>query len=62
MGSAVSTIFYEHSPKQAQREVLEQHLQIAADHNLPIIFHVREAYDDFWPILGNFGAIRGVLQ
>jgi TatD DNase family protein len=30
---------------------------------LPVIFHVREAFDDFWPIFDNYeGKIRGVLH
>jgi TatD DNase family protein len=29
---------------------------------LPVSFHVREAFADFWPILNNFSGIRGVLH
>lgn len=55
--------FYEHSPRAAQITILEFQLQLALDHNLPVIFHVRDALDDFWPILDNFGGkIRGVLH
>ena len=25
-------------------------------------FHVREAYDDFWPIFDNFSGLRGVMH
>ena len=31
-------------------------------HDLPIIFHVREAYEDFWPIFNNFRGLHGVLH
>lgn len=31
-------------------------------YDLPIIFHVREAFDDFWPIFDNFHGIRGVVH
>jgi TatD DNase family protein len=55
--------FYEHSPRNQQIQLLEQQLQLAADRSLPVIFHVREAFDDFWPIFANFeGHIRGVLH
>ncbi|MDO8335856.1 MAG: TatD family hydrolase [Candidatus Saccharibacteria bacterium] len=54
--------FYEHSDRQAQIEIFEQQLQIADDANLPVIFHVREAFDDFWPIVSKFPNIRGVLH
>jgi TatD DNase family protein len=54
--------FYEHSSRDAQREVLEQQLQMALDYKLPVIFHVREAYGDFWPIFDNFQGTGGVLH
>jgi TatD DNase family protein len=37
-------------------------MQMALDHNKPIIFHVREAFDDFWPIFDNFSGIKGELH
>lgn len=55
--------FYNHSPKAAQQEVLRFQLDLAARHNLPVSFHVREAFDDFWPVFDAYGgAIRGVLH
>lgn len=54
--------FYSHSPREAQIEALRSQIQTALDNNLPIIFHVREAFDDFWPIYDNFQGIRGVLH
>lgn len=54
--------FYTHSPREVQIAVFEGQLQLALDCNLPVIFHVREAFDDFWPIFRNFSGIRGVLH
>ena len=54
--------FYNHSPKDVQIQCLEEQLQIALDNNLPVSFHVREAFDDFWPIFDNFTGISGVLH
>lgn len=54
--------FYNNSPREVQIVALEQQLQYALDYNLPVSFHVREAYDDFWPILANFSSIQGVLH
>jgi len=45
-----------------QTSLLEGQLQIATDNNLPVSFHVREAFVDFWPILDNFPDIQGVLH
>ncbi|MGK2896660.1 MAG: TatD family hydrolase [Candidatus Saccharimonadales bacterium] len=54
--------FYTHSLREAQIVALEAQLQIATSHNLPVIFHVREAFEDFWPIFHNFPGIRGELH
>jgi TatD DNase family protein len=56
--------FYEHSPREDQIEVLKFQLELAIKYNVPVIFHVREAFDDFWPIFDSYqsGSIRGVLH
>jgi TatD DNase family protein len=54
--------YYTHSPRDIQIEALEEQLEFAIKHTLPVIFHVRDAFDDFWPILDNFHGIRGELH
>lgn len=54
--------FYDNSPRERQIEMLEAQLQLAHDYNLPVVFHVREAFDDFWPIFHNFPGLRGELH
>ncbi len=56
--------YYNHSPKQDQFKVLERQIQIAIDYDLPISFHVRDAFADLWPILDKFKGqkIRGVMH
>lgn len=54
--------FYGHSPREAQVEILKFQIELALEHNLPLSFHVREAYDDFWPIFESYQGIRGVLH
>lgn len=54
--------FYNLSVPSTQIEALERQLQIAVDAGLPVIFHVREAFEDFWPVFDNFPGIRGVLH
>lgn len=51
--------FYTHSPRDAQIHALEQQLQIAQDRALPVVFHVREAFDDFWAVFENFSNLKG---
>jgi len=56
--------FYSHSPKKDQVALLKFQLELALEHDLPLSFHVRDAFDDFWPIFESYrGArIRGVLH
>lgn len=54
--------FYTHSSKELQLKALEDQIKVALKHDLPIIFHVREAFDDFWPIFEKYPGIRGELH
>lgn len=55
--------FYTHSPREVQITALKAQLQLAVDYGLPVIFHVRDAFDDFWPIFDSYSpTIRGVLH
>jgi len=54
--------FYAHSERKVQMHALEAQIKVALAHDLPIIFHVREAFDDFWPIFDKYPGIRGELH
>jgi TatD DNase family protein len=56
--------FYTHSPREAQITVLKAQIELALEHDLPLSFHVREAFDDFWPIFDSYrgAGLRGVLH
>ncbi len=54
--------FYTHSPRVDQIKALRFQIELALQHDLPLIFHVREAFDDFWPIFDDYHGIRGVLH
>lgn len=54
--------FYNHSSKTDQVATLEFQIDLAERHKLAMIFHVRDAFGDFWPIFDNFSGIRGVIH
>lgn len=58
--------FYNHSTKEAQRKILVRQIKLAISEDLPLIFHVREAFEDFWPIFDSLNnpkkPIAGVLH
>ena len=53
---------YEGYSRDAQIRLFEQMLQLAKDHDLPLSFHVREAFDDFFAVVENFPKIKGVVH
>lgn len=53
---------YEGYNREAQIRLFEEMLQLAVDHDLPVSFHVREAFADFFPVVANFPNVRGVVH
>lgn len=54
--------FKNHSSKEDQEHALRQQIEIALEHNLPLVFHVRDAWDDFFKILKEYPDARGVVH
>ena len=50
---------YEHSPREVQKEVFRQQLDIACQTNLPVVIHSRDADEDTQSILQEFSARLG---
>ncbi|HEV3157782.1 MAG TPA: TatD family hydrolase [Candidatus Baltobacteraceae bacterium] len=42
---------YDHSPRERQRMIFRAQLRFAREHGFPMIFHQREAFDDFCEIV-----------
>jgi TatD DNase family protein len=51
IGEAGLDYYYDHSPRDVQRRVLSEQLELARDSGFPFIFHQRDAFDDFVGIL-----------
>lgn len=48
--------------REAQIRLFEEMLQLAVDNNLPLSFHVRNAFEDFFPVVANFPSVRAVVH
>lgn len=48
--------------RNKQIRLFEEMLQLAVMHNLPVSFHIREAFEDFFPVVANFAGVRGVVH
>lgn len=47
---------------EPQEQLLRGQIEIAKKHKLPISFHVRDAFDDFWRVFDDYEGIEGVLH
>lgn len=54
--------YYDHSPRSHQAEAFRTQLDLAVEFNLPIIFHVRQAFGDWWKIMADYPTVRGVIH
>ena len=48
--------------REAQIRLFEEMLQLAVDNDLPVSFHVRNAFPDFFAVVSNFPAVRGCVH
>jgi len=53
---------YDLDPKPLQRERFERQLNLAADRDLPVVIHVRDAHEDMIDVLRAHPANRGVIH
>lgn len=54
--------YYNHSPRKDQEALLRFQIELALEYDLPLSFHVRDAFDDFWPVFDSYSGVRGVLH
>ncbi len=57
--------YYNHSPAEDQRRVLRAQIAYAAREGLPVVFHQRDAFDDFVAVLREVwepATMRGVIH
>ena len=47
---------YDHSPRETQQRVFAEHIRLAKEHNLTLVIHTRDAWDDTFRILDSEGA------
>ena len=48
--------------KQSQERALRFQIELALDNDLPLAFHVRDAFDDFFEILDDYEGVKGLVH
>lgn len=56
LGEAGLDYYYDHSPRQTQRQVFEEQLGLASESRKPIVVHARDADDDMVAMVTEWGA------
>lgn len=51
-----------YSPKEVQQKALRRQIEIGLPSGLPFIFHVRDAWADFWNIFDDYKDLYGVVH
>jgi len=51
-----------YAPQKDQLACLRQQIEIGLPTGLPFIFHVRDAWDDFWSVIDDYPSLRGVVH
>lgn len=54
--------YYNHSLPAEQEVALRFQIELALEHDLALIFHVRNAFEAFWTILEEYKGVRGVIH
>ncbi|MBV8725360.1 MAG: TatD family hydrolase [Candidatus Eremiobacteraeota bacterium] len=64
LGETGLDYYYDHSPRDAQQRVLRAQLRLARETEMPVIFHHRDAFEDFTAILREEwkSGMRGVVH
>jgi TatD DNase family protein len=56
--------FYHHDEqvKEKQRKLFIEHIKLASKYKLPMVFHIREAFDDFFTNIDKYPTVEGVVH
>lgn len=61
IGEAGLDYYYDNSPRDTQREAFAAQIQLAHDHDLPLVIHTRDAWDDTFDVLDAEGMPNGTV-
>ncbi|MCA9328206.1 TatD family hydrolase [Candidatus Saccharibacteria bacterium] len=57
--------YYYHPAPETQKKqklLFRRHIELALEYQLPLIFHIRDAFEDFFSIVDEYENIRGVVH
>ncbi len=54
--------YREGADRDSQERALRFQIELALEHDLPLVFHVRDAFDDFFTTLYDYPEVRGLVH
>ena len=48
--------------RKKQEYLFRLHIELALKYDLPLIFHIRDAFDDFFRIIDDYDGVRGIVH
>lgn len=54
--------YHARASRQEQEKSLRQQIEIGLESDKPFVFHVRDAWEDFWKVYDSYGGLRGVVH
>ena len=54
--------YREGADRDSQERALRFQIDLAIEHDLPLVFHIRDAFEDFFMILDNYPEVRGLVH
>ena len=54
IGETGLDFFYDHSPREVQKQIFRKHLDIAVELDLPAVIHTRDAFDESMEVLEEY--------
>ncbi len=54
--------YYDNSPRVTQQDIFKQQIQMALQLDKPMVWHVRDAFADFFDIVDQYAGVRGIVH
>ncbi|HOV85467.1 MAG TPA: TatD family hydrolase, partial [Syntrophobacteraceae bacterium] len=59
LGEIGLDFYRDRQPRSSQTRCLRQQLELAVELKSPVIFHIRDAYEEFLRVIGDYPSLRG---
>ena len=62
IGECGLDFYYNNSPKEAQISIFKQQIELALQLDKPMVWHVRDAFADFFEVVDKYPGVRGIVH